>query len=105
MLQRLPDGLLLFRWALGLLGVLRLGLVVALPLNDPAFLLDLGDVEGSDVQTSLLLDIVLDLLVGSFALRSSQIQLIYIEFDLNMMLGMEFGQQDHCLNCGLVVPI
>ena len=90
-LQRLPDRLLLLRRALGLLGVLRLGLVVALPLDDPAFLLDLGDVEGSDVQASLLLDVVLDLLVGSFALCSSQIQLIHLELNLDVMLGMKFG--------------
>ena len=105
MLQCLPDGLLLLRRALGLLGILRLGLVVALPLGDPTLLLDLGDVEGSDVQAGLLLDIVLDLLVGGFALRSSQIQLIHIEFNIDVMLGMKFGQQDHALNCGLVVPI
>ena len=98
MFQCIPNGFFLFGRALGLLGVLRLRLVVALPLDDPAFLLDLGDVEGSDVQSGLLLDVVLDLLVGGFALRGSQIQLIHIEFNLNMMLGMEFGQQDHCLH-------
>ena len=64
MLQRLPNSLFLFGWALGLLGILRLGLVVALPLGDPALLLDLGDVQGSDVQTGLLLDVIFDLLVG-----------------------------------------
>ena len=98
MLQCIPDGLFLFGWALGLLGILRLGLVVALPLNDPAFLLDLGDVEGSDVQAGLLLDIVLDLLVGGFALRSSQIQLIHLDFNIDVVLGMKFGQQDHRLD-------
>ena len=98
MLQCLSNSLFLFGRALGLFGVLRLGLVVALPLDDPAFLLDLSDVEGSDVQASLLLDVVLDLLVGSFALRSSQIQLIHLDFNINVMLGMEFGQQDHCLD-------
>ena len=64
MFQRIPDGLLLFGRALRLLGVLRLGLVVALPLGDPALLLDLGDVQGSDVQTGLLIDVIFDLLVG-----------------------------------------
>ena len=79
-----------------MLGVFRLGLVVALPLDDPTFLLDLGDVEGSDVQAGLLLDVVFDLLVSGFTLRSSQIQLVHLELNLNMVLGMEFGQQDCC---------
>ena len=91
MLQRLSNSLLLFGRALGLLGILRLGFVVALSLYDPAFLLDLSDVEGSDVQAGLLLDVVLDLLVGGFALRSSQIQLIHLELNLDVMLGMKFG--------------
>ena len=96
MLQCIPDGLFLFGRALGLLGILRLGLVVALPLNDPTFLLDLGDVERSDVQAGMLLDVVLDLLVGGFALRSSQIQLIHLDFNIDVVLGMKFGQQDCC---------
>ena len=79
MLQRIPDGLFLFGRALGLFGVLRLGLVVALPLNDPAFLLDLGDVEGSDVQTGLFLDVVLDLLVGGALLKFGQVHILQRE--------------------------
>ena len=75
-LQRIPNGLFLFGRALGLLGVLRLGLVVALPLDDPAFLLNLGDVEGSDVQAGLLLDVVLDLLIGGAFLKLGQIHIL-----------------------------
>lgn len=80
--QHISNGLFLFRCTLRLIGSFRLGLIVALPLGDPTLLLDLGDVEGSDVQAGLLLDIVLDLLVGGFALRSSQIQLIQSQLRL-----------------------
>ena len=75
-LQRIPNGLFLFGRALGLLGIPRLGLVVALPLDDPAFLLNLGDVEGSDVQAGLLLDVVLDLLIGGAFLKLGQIHIL-----------------------------
>ena len=98
MLQRLPNSLFLFGWALGLLGILRLGFVVALPLDDPTFLLDLGDVEGSNVQAGLLLDVIFELLIGGFGFRSSQIQLVHLELNLDVMLGMKFGQQDHALH-------
>ena len=84
-LQCIPNGLLLLRRALGLLGILRLGLIVALPLNDPALLLDLGDVQGSDVQAGLLLDVVFDGLLGGFAFYGGQVQFVYLEFDLDML--------------------
>lgn len=76
MLQCLPNSLLLFRRALGLPGVLRLGLIAVLPLDDPAFLLDLGNVQGSDVQAGLLLDMVFDGLVGGLGLHRSGVQFI-----------------------------
>lgn len=83
MLQRLPNSLFLFGRALGLPGMLRLGPAAALPLGDPALLLDLGDVEGSDIQVGLLLiDIVSDFLEGSLALRRCQIQLIQSQLRL-----------------------
>ena len=60
----------------GLLVALRFGLVIALPLDDPAFLFDLGNVEGSDVQAGLLLDVVFDGLVGGLGLHRSGVQFI-----------------------------
>ena len=50
MLQRIPDGLFLFGRTLGMLSVLRLGLVVALPLDDTVLLFDLCDIQAGHIQ-------------------------------------------------------
>ena len=98
MLQRLPDGLLLFRRALGLLGVLRLGLVVARPLGDPTLLLDLGDVQGSDVQAGLLLDVVFDGLIGGLGLCRSSVQIVQLDAELDMIVRVSLGKGNYRLN-------
>ena len=90
-LQCIPNSLFLFGQALGLLVALRLGLVVALPLDDPAFLLDLGDVEGSDVQAGLLLDVVLDFLIGSLGLCRSGVHLVQVKAELDMIVWVLLG--------------
>lgn len=92
MLQRLSNSLFLFGWALGLLGVLRLGLVVALPLDDPTFLLDLGNVQGSDIQASLLLNVVFDGLVGGLGFRRSSVQIIQLDAELDMIVRVSLGK-------------
>ena len=98
MFQRFPNSLLLFRRALGLLGILRLGLVVARPLGDPALLLDLGDVQGSDIQAGLLLDVVFDGLVGGLDLRRSSVQIVQLDAELDMIVRVSLGKENYRLN-------
>ena len=78
-----------------MLVALRLGLVVALPLDDPAFLFDLGNVEGSDVQAGLLLDVVLDFLIGSLGLCRSGVHLVQVKTELDMIVRVLLGQTDY----------
>ena len=48
--------------------------------------------------TKISFDIRFDLVIGSLALRRSQIQLIQIQLHLDMLLGIEFGQKYNRLN-------
>ena len=96
--QRLQDRLFLLRRALGLLGILRFCLVVILPLNDAALLLYLRDVQAADLQAGMLQHIRLDFLIGSLALRHSQIQIIQIQLHFDMLLGVKFGQKNYRLH-------
>ena len=81
--ERLYNRSFLVRRTLGLLCVLTLGLVVALPRKDPVFLLDLSDVQGRNLETAVLESICLDLLIGRASLKLGDIQSLKREFDLH----------------------
>ena len=97
-LQRLFNCLFLLRRALRLLDIFGLWLIVVLTLNDTAFLLYLCDIQAADLQAAMLQHIILNLLIGSFFLYISQIQLVQIQLHLDMLLGIEFGQKYNRLN-------
>ena len=61
MLQCFRNGSFLFRRTLGLSGIVRLGLVVILPLNDTTLLLYLSDIKATDLQAAAFQNILLDL--------------------------------------------
>ncbi len=48
--------------------------------------------QAADFQAAMLHHIILDFLIGSLPLRISQIQLVNVQFDLNLLLRIEFGQ-------------
>ena len=81
--ERLYNRSFLVRRTLGLLCVLTLGLVVALPRKDPVFLLDLSDVQGRNLETAVFPEIRFDLLVGRASLNLGGIQPLKREFDLH----------------------
>ena len=97
-LQRLFNCLFLLRRALRLLDIFGLWLIVVLTLNDTAFLLYLCDIQAADLQAAMLQHIILNLLIGSFFLCISQIQLVQIQLHLDMLLGVEFGQKYYSLH-------
>ena len=99
-LQRLFNCLFLLRRALRLLDIFGLWLIVVLTLNDTAFLLYLCDIQAADLQAAMLQHIILNLLIGSFFLCISQIQLVQIQLHLDMLLGVEFGQKYNRLHMG-----
>ena len=81
-LQRFHNSSFFFRRTLQLPTALRLGFVIALPLDDSQLLLDLCDIEARYLQTSMLENICLDLLVGRVPLKPGDIQPLQGEFDL-----------------------
>ena len=90
--QCLRNCLFLLRWALWLPGILGFRFIVVLTLNDAVFLLHLCDIEVADLQSGMLQNIRLDFLIGCLFLRSGQIQLVHLHFDLDMFLALKFGQ-------------
>ena len=80
--ERFHNGSFLVRRTMGLLCILAPGLVIALPLDDAVFLLDLCDVQGRYLETAVLENIRLDLLVGRATLKLGDIQPLKREFDL-----------------------
>ena len=64
------------------------------------FLLYLCDIQAADLQAAMLQHIILNLLIGSFFLYISQIQLVQIQLHLDMLLGIEFGQKYNRLYIG-----
>ena len=73
--QRFFDCLFPLRRTFGLLGILRLWLIVILPLNNSAFLLHLSEIQSADLKSGMLHHIIINLLIGSLFIRISQIQL------------------------------
>ena len=56
-------------------------------------LLYLGDIQIGDMETIMLPHPIPDLIVGHFAFRTGQIQLLHIELDVDMVLcSRKFGQ-------------
>ena len=72
--ERFDNRSFLVRRTLGLLCVLALGLVIALPLYDPVLLLDLRNVQGRNLETGVPLNICLDLLAGRAPLKLGDVQ-------------------------------
>lgn len=93
--ERLYNRSFLVRRTLGLLCILAPGLVVALPLDDPVFLLDLCDVQGRNLETAVLEDKRLDLLVGRAPLKLGDIQPLKREFDLHRAMWICFLGKAH----------
>ncbi len=91
-MQGLPDCLFLLRRALGLLGILRLRLVIVLALNNTALLFYLCDIQATDFQAAMLQHIILDFLVGGFLLRIGEIKFVHVDIYLDMLLRIKFGQ-------------
>lgn len=90
MLQCFRNGSFLIRRALRLLGILRFGLVVILPINDTTLLLYLSDIEVADLQASMLQNIRFDLLISrqpSFILH----QLLNIHINADITVGFFCG--------------
>ena len=82
-----------FLWrAFRLSGIFRFWQIIVYPLNNTAFLFYLCDIEIADLQSCMLQYIILNFLIGGFALRSSQIKLIHLKFNLDMLGCMKFGQ-------------
>ncbi len=44
----------------------------------------------------MLQHILLDFLIGRFAFRRGQVQLVHVQFNLDMLLGIKFGQKTYC---------
>ena len=81
--ERFDNRSFLVRRTPGLLCILVPGLVVALPLDNPVFLLDLCDIQGRNLETAVPLNICLDLLVGHAPLKQGDIQPLKRKFDLH----------------------
>ena len=90
--QRIHNGRFLFRRAFRLFCILGFWLVVILALNDAVLPLHLRNVQVADIQSAVLKHIILDLMIGGLALRRCQIQLAHVQIDLDIMLGVKFGQ-------------
>lgn len=90
--QRLYNCRLFSRRALRLFSILGFWLVVILALNDAVLPLHLRNVQVADIQSAVLEYIILDLMIGGLALRRCQIQLAHVQIDLDIMLGVKFGQ-------------
>lgn len=72
--ERFDNGGFLVRRTLRLLCIIAPGLVVALPRKDPIFLLDLRDVQCRNLETAVLENIRLDLLIGRAPLKLGDVQ-------------------------------
>ena len=105
-LQRLFNCLFLLRRALRLLDIFGLWLIVVLTLNDTAFLLYLCDIQAADLQAAMLQHIILNLLIGSFFLCISQIQLVQNQLPRckhsSTVLGSYVAAHSTCLS--LLLP-
>ena len=77
---------------MGLLGIFGLGLVVVLPYLQTAFLLDLRDIQGRNLQPSLFQHTGLDFRIGRTFLQSGGIHALQRElytdfFGVDLALG------------------
>ena len=101
-LQSFCDCFFFFRWALGLLSILRLWLIIILTLDHPALLLHLCDIQAADLQAAVLKNAILDLSIGchsSFILH----QFLYVPIDVDMcyrFLRTNWHTVSICSLCG-----
>ncbi len=79
--QRLLNGLLLLRRAFRYPAALRFRLVIARPFDNPVLRLRLGNVEGRDMQSRVLKDVILDLLIGGVVQQAGGVQAFQGELD------------------------
>ena len=86
--QRLHNRLLLFLRTRRHPRALRLGFVVAHPLDDTALPLYLGDIQRRNLQLVMLPAIRLDFLIGGLLLGGGDVQLVQVQVDLDMLLDM-----------------
>ena len=73
-------------------------LIIILTLDNPALLLHLSNIQVADFHTAMFQHIRLNFLIGSLTLRSSQIQLVHLHFNFNMLLRIEFGKKAYRLH-------
>ena len=79
--QRLLNGSLLLWRAFRYPIALTFRLVIALPFDDPVLRLHLSDVQVRNVQTGVLKDVVLDLLIGRVIQQAGGVQAFQGELD------------------------
>ena len=97
MLQRFRNGSFLLRRTLGLSGIVRLGLVVILPLNDTTLLLYLSNIQAADLQATMFKNIILDLPISrqpSFVLH----HFFHIHINVDITVGFFVGQKYYRLS-------
>ncbi len=93
MFQRFPY-ILFFLWrAFRLTGIFRLWHIIVYPLNNTTYLLYLCNIQAADLSSSMLQYILLDFLIGGFALRNRQIPLTHLQFHFYILFCMKFGKQ------------
>ena len=79
--QRLLDRSLLLWRAFRYPIALTFRLVIALPFNDAMLRFHLGNVEGRNVQSRVLKDVILDLLIGGVVQQTGGVQAFQRELD------------------------
>ena len=99
------DRLFLIYWALWLLCVIRLRLIVAFPLNDSAFPLDLRDIQRWNRKTCVFLDVSFDFVTGcgsmAFGRRYTSLPISSL---MAILFGVEkFRQHHHRLKFSLFI--
>lgn len=96
--QSLHNRYFFFLWTLWLFSHPQLCLIIILPLNYTTHPLYLRNIQITYLQPTMLQHILLNLLISRLTLRLRQIHLIKIYLHLNMMLGIQFGQQTYRLD-------
>ena len=98
MFEGVNDRFFFLLWRLRRSAILTLRKIVILPFYDPAFPFRFRNIQVCHMETVLFLNPLLNLFVGSLTLGGSQIQLIHIHLNADMMLRFrEFGQCTYSL--------
>ena len=80
-------------------GILKLRFIIVFPFDNAILLFDPGDIKVADFQASMLQHIRLDFLIGSLALRRSQIQIVQIQLYLDMVLVLSLAKRTTVSTC------